>query len=629
MPGRALRLAAGFALTGLLLIAGCGGDSGSSSSNTSLLGTVQGGRTGVAGATVTLYEAGTAYGADATSLGTATTGSNGNFTISYTPPKTAALLYIVALGGDAGDGANSAIGLMGIAGQSNALPESMVINELTTVAAEWALGQFTDATGSMIGAPSTNATGFANAANQAQANLADIATGGPAAFWNTNGVDEASCAGGSPPVNCDGLERMDTLANILASCVESSGPSLPDCAKLLAFTLGSTTTLQAAHFLAIKPTPPTTHPNDLFPLQAESPPFTPALAAAPSDGWEIALNFTPSNSGLSGPLGIAIDASGNAWVTNYIGSSVTEMSSSGVLAGNYNNTNTTGANFDGPNGIAIDASGNAWIANEGGNSVTELSSSGAFAGNYNNGNTSGANFDIPAQLAIDASGNVWAPNTSGNSVTELSSSGTLGGYYNNSNPSGSGFIGPNGIAIDASGNAWVANYDGNSVTELSSDGSTASNYNPDGANFNGPNGIAIEASGNAWVTNAVGNSVTKLSSDGTLLAYIDNSSPGPTGFSAPYAVAIDSVGSVWITNSDGNSVTERVVQFGYFIPAALGSHNDVDNSPYGVAIDASGNVWTANYGGNSVSEIIGLAGAVLTPQVACLKQARPHAVCLP
>ncbi|MGA2411978.1 MAG: hypothetical protein ABSG46_16535 [Candidatus Binataceae bacterium] len=115
-----------------------------------------------------------------------------------------------------------------MAGLSNALPGSIVINELTTVAAEWALAQFTDSTGTIIGAPSTNATGFGNAANQSQANLANIATGGAAAFWTTYGINAGTCAS-SLPVNCDGLERMDTFANILAACVESSGPSSSTC----------------------------------------------------------------------------------------------------------------------------------------------------------------------------------------------------------------------------------------------------------------------------------------------------------------------------------------------------------------------------------------------------------------
>ncbi len=132
---------------------------------------------------------------------------------------------------------------MGVAGRSNALPASVTINELTTVAAECALAKFTDATGQILGAPSSNATGFANAVNQMQAKLADISTGAAASFWASYGANEANCTGGSPPVNCDGLERMDTLANILAACVESSGPSSSACGTLLSETGSGSTTL--------------------------------------------------------------------------------------------------------------------------------------------------------------------------------------------------------------------------------------------------------------------------------------------------------------------------------------------------------------------------------------------------
>ncbi len=51
-----------------------------------LSGTVQGGVAAVTGASVTLYAAGTAYGSNATTLGSATADSNGNFTVKYTPP---------------------------------------------------------------------------------------------------------------------------------------------------------------------------------------------------------------------------------------------------------------------------------------------------------------------------------------------------------------------------------------------------------------------------------------------------------------------------------------------------------------------------------------------------------------
>src|SRR5208283_441101 len=251
--------------------------------------------------------------------------------------------------------------------------------------------------------PASNATGFLNAVNQLESNLVDIASGAPAVFWTNNGVTEASCTGASPPVNCDGLMRLDTIANILAACVQSSPLSSHACSKLLG-TTGSSNTLQAAHVMA---TNPEAHITALFALQNGSPPFTPALTAVP-DGWEVALSFAPSGANFAYPYGVAIDAAGNVWVTNNtfdFNSSVTELTSSGTLVGNFNNTNTSGDNFDGTFGVAIDAAGNVWLTNGyGNNSVTEFTPSSGLAGNFA---PSGADFDVPYMLSIDATGNVW------------------------------------------------------------------------------------------------------------------------------------------------------------------------------------------------------------------------------
>ena len=86
----------------------------------------------------------------------------------------------MALGGDGGAGNNAAIGLMGVVGLSDAVADSVTLNELTTVAGEWALSQFLDSTGQQAGAPLSNAIGIVNAAAQATDNLVDSTTGEPA-----------------------------------------------------------------------------------------------------------------------------------------------------------------------------------------------------------------------------------------------------------------------------------------------------------------------------------------------------------------------------------------------------------------------------------------------------------------
>ncbi len=183
-----------------------------------------GGLSPISGASVRLYAMGyTGYGWAPTLLATATSNASGTFGVSpFACPIGHPETYILATGGNAGSGTNLAIGQMAVLGPCNSLSSSttVMVNELTTVAAQSALAQFSDPTGQKIGTSSTNARGLANAVLQIGTDLVNSATGAVASFWSNQSATAVNCPGGSPPVNCDGLERLDTIANILAACVE-------------------------------------------------------------------------------------------------------------------------------------------------------------------------------------------------------------------------------------------------------------------------------------------------------------------------------------------------------------------------------------------------------------------------
>ena len=66
---------------------------------------------------------------------------------------------------------------------------------------------------------------------------------------------------------------------------------------------------------------------------------------------------------------------------------MTKLSSAGAILSGTNGY--TGGGLNGPiQGIAFDSSGNAWVADYSGNSVTELSSTGVFLSGANEGYTS-------------------------------------------------------------------------------------------------------------------------------------------------------------------------------------------------------------------------------------------------
>ena len=623
-------------------LTGCSANFGNVASTSSqtamhIKGVVHGGQQPLNGAHIYMYAASTAaYGGNgiaasssnaSTSLLTAATGNpadgNGDFYVTTDvygnfdingafacTPNTQVYLYSV--GGDpqvngvgTPSGGNSAATLMAVLGNcasgtaSGAFPgvTFVAMNEISTAVTAFALAGF--ATDPLhVGAPSAVAghaasgTGIANAFNMAL-NIVNQASGVPNATFPNN-------SNATVPVT-----RINTVADILAACVNSAGAGSTGCDTLFTNTTYSTAPADTAAAAINFAQNPGGNIAALIGLATSTSPFQPVFTSA--NDLSLTLNYT--GGGINFAKGIAIDAAGNAWVTNQAGASVTEISSTGTFLSGPNGF--TGGGLNGPIGIAIDSVGNAWVANPNANSVTEISSAGAFLSGTSG--FTGGGLNGPFSIAFDSSGNVWVVDVNSNpaSVTELSSSGVALSNY-----TGGGLDGPVGIAIDGTGNAWVTNDSGNSVTEISNAGAFLSGPNGYlGGGLNGPGEIAIDGAGNAWMTNTLVASVSELSNSGAVLS-------GPNGYTGggvngAIGIAIDGSGNAWMANFLGNSVTELsgtgtvVSGTGFYTGGGL-------DEPYGIAIDNSGNVWVSNLVGKSLTEIVGLATPVVTPIVAGL-----------
>jgi NHL repeat-containing protein len=609
-----------------------------------------------------LFAMGGSYGSSATSIASTISKADGSFVFgSFVCPSPTVGTFISGIGGNSGGGTNSAIGLMALLGKCGNLNPStvIVVNELTTVAGEFALAQFADGPGQNIGAPATNALGLNNAMSLAISNLADATTGSPASFLPSAG----QCDAVPPPLNCSGLTRMNTLANILAACVNSSGPSSAACSTLFSNTgtPASGTTLEAVHAIA---TSPGLNVSAIFGVQgpAATQSYQPTLGSAPTD-WTISLNYT--GGGLNSPLGIAVDASGNAWVANNGGSgSVTKMNSLGTALSPP--SGFTGGGLSNPVGIAIDVLGNAWQANNGGiinggpsngiSSVTELSPSGlplSPSAGFAAGSLTSA-----SGVTIDLNSLVWVVDNGGNSMLELcgaiskncptkSPAYNTGDVISGSPHTGGGLNNPAFAAIDASNLVWVANNGhgtgiGSSVSELC--GSTTTNCpasapatgdpisGPNGYGANGGGGllaplfISVDLVGNVWVANTANNNLSEFCGAITAncppqvppLKTGDPISPasGYTGggLNTPVGIVVDASGNLWIANSGNNSVTETS-SIGQALSPSTGFTGGGLNRPSGPAVDASGNLWLTNTGNNSLTELVGAARPVKVPLI--------------
>ena len=678
-----------------------------------LSGKVQVGNLPVSGASVELVVAGnTGYGSASSPLvisnggNSVTTASDGSFTIpaGYTCPSLDSLLYLVALGGRPGGpqgSTNPQLGLMTAVGPCSILNGSviLVVNEVTTVASAFALAPFMAADYAHIGSSSANYNSGPNLSNASNNN-----NGLANAFATVNNLVDITTGQAlliTPAGNGTAPQaEVNTLADAIDTCAVTAGGAPGDGSACDAFFQASnvnppggavsttanapTSILQAV--LEVAQVPSTNRLTNsasgmpLYSLAANpsfNAPFLPILTAAPFD-WSIAITYT--GGGLEGegaairalPSGIALDASGNLWISNKNISSVTELTNTGAAISPFatGTTKATAGGFEGgglisPRKVAIDPYGDTWVLN-GNSTLSELALSGAPLTTTNGFSGAGNTADAGAGIAIDGTGTVWVADT-GSPGDLAEYAGYPGGVVNGASvatgtplsPPGLGFVNgindPNGaIAIDGSENVWLLNQGNYTAVELSSTtGQLLDTDQGDGVDQSGQPltppqyilglgnfgvSMAINSAGDIFIPNNTAGGTTDVIYE--LLAGASSSNQGGIGEQINSSIApiyppltIDGAGHIWIVVQENtNSGTPQPIALAEL--ASSGTSLNFNGSAQGlvaasvsgtglagVASDASGNVWVVSGNGPSnATEFVGVATPVVTPTSVALER---------
>jgi len=233
------------------------------------------------------------------------------------------------------------------------------------------------------------------------------------------------------------------------------------------------------------------------------------------------LDATGASAQFSAPTGIAVDSSGTVYVADRNNNRIRKITPAGVvttLAGSgtagFADANGTSAQFNQPSGVAVDSSGNVFVSDTLNYRVRKITSAGVattYAGTgvngYLDGAAASAKFRIAlAGLVIDGSGNLYVNEFS--HVRKITPGGTVSTFTG----AGGEVAGPIGIAIDKSGNFIIGDSQlitiiratpAGVVTTLAGDGNQAV---VDGLNtsveFNAPQGIAVDSIGNIYISDA-------------------------------------------------------------------------------------------------------------------------------
>ena len=646
-------------LSGLASMTGCGMGTPVAPTDTvvpALSGMVHGGNQPVQGSYIALYattSAGTgnaAYGASVTPIATTTTDANGDFSFSATPTcSSGQYAYLLAAGGNPGltSGTNNqAILLMAALGPCSSVGSTgfVTINEVTTVAAAYALSGFFPTGGAGVtysavtggGAvpgvttSSANTQGlkdaFANAANIVSINTGLAYTATP------NGA--GAVPQGTIHALADILQNcVNSASAASSSCIGNSG-SLTQAAPPTATNLETpANSLQAAIDIAQYPG---NNPSKLFGLISSSPAFPTTVTTAPND-WSIGIAY---NSALiSSALGMTIDNYDDVWVSGSLNGDLLEYSPQGAP---LSPTNTVPAVNGSTSTLSAVPAQAGWLQN-----VTFVT---------------GSNGDNIRYMAFDQNNNLWMADGDQGKTTTFVDTGVLE-YVPGGTPTSptqgtasvKSYTAVNAnyntyaIAADKYGDVWTSSYKKSTCTAYTTANTGDCNvvefvptaYTPY-ASFGtgayqsasvdgtaGSRGLAVDSSsnspgaGNVWTTDIgfakVGLFQTTLNASSAASASANETPITVTASTdATYGVAIDGSSNAWVVGTTtGNlyklSPAGTVLNTYATTPAMYAPAYDV--------IDGNNNVFIAsNVGGSSakistVVEFSSALGAFAPPAV--------------
>jgi sugar lactone lactonase YvrE len=361
-----------------------------------------------------------------------------------------------------------------------------------------------------------------------------------------------------------------------------------------------------------------------------------------------------TNASLNGPFSLAFDASGNLFISDSNNQRIRMVGVSGFIstvAGNgvavYSGDGgfATNASLYGPLGVAVDASGNLFIA-DGHNQrvrevdidgvITSIAGNGATLDSGDGGAATNAGVSFPSGLAFNASGDLFISELGDvhNRIRKVDLNGVIstvagGGYNGFSGDGGSATNAsldhPHGLAIGPLGVLLIADTDNGRVREVHTNGiiATVAGRGPSGFSGDGgaateaslwnPYGMRVDAAGNLFIVDDSNNRVRKVDINGVITTLAGNATAGPTGdggaatnasLHAPVDVAGDGAGNLYIADYGNNRVRHVDVNGIITTVAGNGSTGDAGNggaatnaslqSPDAVALDAAGNLFVGD-----------------------------------
>ena len=326
---------------------------------------------------------------------------------------------------------------------------------------------------------------------------------------------------------------------------------------------------------------------------------------------------------LSDPSAVKVDAAGNIYIADRGNDCIRKINTSGIISTIAGTAGTSGFAGDGaaataallntPGSIAIDGSGNIYISDYGNHAIRKVDAAGiittvaggggsASSGSSGDGGpATAALLNRPQGMNLDAAGNIYFADEQNNAVRKINvSTGIISRVAGTGSASFTGDGGaataatlkyPKDVVVDADGNVFIADHSNHRIRKVNSAGI-----------------ISTITGGTTF-----GYSGDGLDATGALIKY-------------PYALTIDNQGNL-LFNDQGNNRIRKIFTSGIITSVAGngsygfsgdgGSCYSADLSTVGITCDAAGNIYLAEYGYHRIRKITPAAASISGTSTIC------------
>jgi sugar lactone lactonase YvrE len=265
-----------------------------------------------------------------------------------------------------------------------------------------------------------------------------------------------------------------------------------------------------------------------------------AVARFTIGAYDLEWGAFPGNGVMDSPTGLAVDASGNTYVTDAIQNLIQKFAPDGTYLTAFGGSGIT--LLSNPTAIAIGPGGNVYVADKGNHRIEVFSPTGTYLDRWGSFGSLAGQFSSPSGIAVDASGNVYVADTGNNRIEMFDASHVLQWVRGTTGTSGGQFKAPKGLTLDSSGNVWVADSTNNRIQELDGAGNFIKTWGtggPDDGELSVPSDIEFGADGLAYVSDKGNDRIQIFTASGTFLSVLGGTGLDTGEFSAPIGIAID------------------------------------------------------------------------------------------